>query len=256
VTAVARTRRCPICRVDLQPLTYGGVTLDVCLQCCGIWFDAEELERLLELPGPVFHTSRLQYTGSEPTRRLCPACGATIRAQEIHPGGSVCDRCPDCGGLWLDFNAIRLLREEVVGPDDDHKLLEQLKDQVRRALLAAQATWEDRRDEQTRQAMEALTRAGGFPGPESSVPTVWQLLEEWAREHESAGKSQTSAATESTVGAAAKGAAWWAAETFAPFPLGVLLGLARTILEVSGLGSDDAPACAEHGHRSPDRGEH
>jgi Zn-finger nucleic acid-binding protein len=196
----------------------------VCLQCCGLWFDAEELERLLELPGPIFHTSRLQYTGSEPTRRPCPACGVAMRGQEIRPGGSVFDRCPGCRGLWLDFHAIGLLRDELVGPDEnDDEVIERLQAQVRQALHAAHEAWQDRRKEQTRQAMEALEKAGGFPAPDS--------------------------------GAAAGSVVWQVAEEFAPFPISLLLnllGLARGLLEMVGSESEDPPSRHGRDHNPPD----
>lgn len=112
---------CPVCRAVLRPVVCSGVTVDVCLRCRGLWFDASELERILELPGPVFHTSRLAHTDSEPTNRRCPRRHGSMRSQEIVPGGFAYDRCPACGGLWLDFDRIRLLLQDLGGPSADHR---------------------------------------------------------------------------------------------------------------------------------------
>lgn len=40
-------RGCPRCEHDLQKLELNGITVDVCLECIGVWLDAGELESLI-----------------------------------------------------------------------------------------------------------------------------------------------------------------------------------------------------------------
>jgi uncharacterized protein len=40
--------KCPKCGMDLMEIQYEGITLDRCVTCGGTWFDAGEMEHLLE----------------------------------------------------------------------------------------------------------------------------------------------------------------------------------------------------------------
>lgn len=40
--------KCPKCGMDLMEIQYKGVTLDRCVSCGGTWFDAGEMEHLVE----------------------------------------------------------------------------------------------------------------------------------------------------------------------------------------------------------------
>ncbi len=40
---------CPVDNAPMQEVTRHGVTFDVCPQCCGVWLDRGELEKLLSL---------------------------------------------------------------------------------------------------------------------------------------------------------------------------------------------------------------
>ncbi len=47
-TIDTQTRRCPRCRIAMGQRLFGGVTLDVCDQCHGIWFDHGEVRLVVE----------------------------------------------------------------------------------------------------------------------------------------------------------------------------------------------------------------
>jgi acetyl-CoA carboxylase beta subunit len=40
----------------------------------------------------------------------CPKCGADLHTEDFH--GVQVDRCPDCHGIWLDHEEIRLLMKD------------------------------------------------------------------------------------------------------------------------------------------------
>lgn len=44
-----RTRRCPRCRQGMEQPLVGGITLDVCRDCRGIWFDNGELRKVTQI---------------------------------------------------------------------------------------------------------------------------------------------------------------------------------------------------------------
>jgi hypothetical protein len=48
--AEAATVHCPKCDGTLVPLTYEGVRLDRCVNCNGVWLEAEDLNRLMKQP--------------------------------------------------------------------------------------------------------------------------------------------------------------------------------------------------------------
>jgi transposase-like protein len=41
--------KCPRCGADLQVEHYSGIEVERCPECSGLWFDAGEAERLVEL---------------------------------------------------------------------------------------------------------------------------------------------------------------------------------------------------------------
>ena len=48
--AEAATVHCPKCDGTLVPLTYEDVRLDRCVNCNGVWLEAEDLNRLMKQP--------------------------------------------------------------------------------------------------------------------------------------------------------------------------------------------------------------
>jgi uncharacterized protein len=38
---------CPVCQAAMRELTKGGVVIDTCTQCRGVWLDRGELEKLI-----------------------------------------------------------------------------------------------------------------------------------------------------------------------------------------------------------------
>ncbi len=38
---------CPVCQSDLRPVDRGGIEIDVCAQCRGVWLDRGELDKLI-----------------------------------------------------------------------------------------------------------------------------------------------------------------------------------------------------------------
>ena len=96
---------CPSCSNEMSEETRGGVRLDLCGVCFGVWFDGGELEdfqtgggssRLGEVPGP---NARYEPTGGS-AHVKCPRCERDIlRTGKISKHQVM--RCTSCRGLFL-----------------------------------------------------------------------------------------------------------------------------------------------------------
>lgn len=78
----------------------GGMTLDTCPVCFGVWLDAGEIDALGDAEiDPAF----LKTLVGQSANRMCPR-GHGFMHEHVLPGllRSPVDRCPRCKGLWLD----------------------------------------------------------------------------------------------------------------------------------------------------------
>ena len=111
---------CPTCNEDMIVLEYSDIELDYCTSCRGVWFDAGELDLLLESAGfdspqpfldDVFKSP--EASSSEKKRR-CPIHGRKMKKVAIGKADElIVDICQEEDGLWFDggevIHLIRLL---------------------------------------------------------------------------------------------------------------------------------------------------
>ena len=95
---------CPACRNEMIVLEYNKIELDICAQCDGVWFDAEELGLLLEtLDLNVDELGRAPAKKTTEAVRKCPCCRKKMGKFIVGPGdGVMIDRCVKGHGLWFD----------------------------------------------------------------------------------------------------------------------------------------------------------
>ena len=83
------------------------VEIDACPVCYGAWFDRGELDRLAAQPIEI--EAALDPKPGD-SRRRCPRGHGSLRLRHLpHRVDTPIDRCPACGGLWLDGNERRRL---------------------------------------------------------------------------------------------------------------------------------------------------
>lgn len=93
----------------MRPVHVLGVTIDVCQDTGGIWFDEGELQQIkranvlafvdLEKISVPEHTAAPQAA----TARLCPNDQTPLRTYRYLFNSNVfLDECPTCGGIWID----------------------------------------------------------------------------------------------------------------------------------------------------------
>jgi Zn-finger nucleic acid-binding protein len=101
--------RCPVDKKDMIVVEHQKIELDYCLQCSGVWFDASELELLVE----TLKGQGAQITNTDPLKtsqaavkedaRKCPHCGHKM--DKVWMGNApkvLIDNCPRGHGLWFD----------------------------------------------------------------------------------------------------------------------------------------------------------
>ena len=110
---------CPKCSSEtlVETSVLGNIPLDACPGCSGIWFNKGELEALLK-QSQGDSSADLNLINPKAEGLLCPGC-----KNQMSRGGLVnpllfVDRCPSCGGVWLDSQELRVVRKLLGLPED------------------------------------------------------------------------------------------------------------------------------------------
>jgi Zn-finger nucleic acid-binding protein len=127
---------CPRCDTALFILEFKGIEVDFCHQCRGLWFDAGELELLLERTGATGQERLRDFDRFEarPLARrkmLCPRCDNTLCEFDVKGEGDAMvslDRCPQGHGLWFDQRELRQLLAMAPPGSGAEKTIEFLND--------------------------------------------------------------------------------------------------------------------------------
>jgi Zn-finger nucleic acid-binding protein len=104
---------CPTCRKVMIVVEQDQVELDHCPQCSGVWFDAGELELMLERMGldsgalSLAKIMGLPEAETKEKKRRCPVCGQKMKKRHIGQPAVLIDVCPRGDGLWFDGGEVR-----------------------------------------------------------------------------------------------------------------------------------------------------
>lgn len=135
-------QHCPKCANKLLHVETGGETVEVCVGCRGLWFDAGELTVMLGV------YQRLDTVRAGRAGVFCIRCGGNVELKELpFPGTDVdVDVCPDCRGIWLDDGELQLLQahvDAVILPEDPNDAID-LASRARALLSDAERAGEQR----------------------------------------------------------------------------------------------------------------
>jgi uncharacterized protein len=107
---------CPVCSKDALIVEYKGIELDYCPACSGVWFDAGELELLLEAAGLENDTSFLagilksREADTAENKRRCPICRRKMNKVYIDEDKKIItDICSGGHGIWFDGGEVASL---------------------------------------------------------------------------------------------------------------------------------------------------
>lgn len=121
--------KCPVCKSLMIVVEHEHIELDYCVECAGVWFDAGELELLLEtmqLAGSILSVDSILTSPeakSSEKKRKCPICGKKMKKATIgHDPEVLIDACVRGDGLWFDSGEvgqiITQLSDKTAGESD------------------------------------------------------------------------------------------------------------------------------------------
>jgi membrane associated rhomboid family serine protease/Zn finger protein HypA/HybF involved in hydrogenase expression len=127
---------CPHCHDHhLEPVHHENVELDACVHCGGLWFDRNELDKVVRTHDPDYpHEGPIveklgQKLGK--TENQCPRCQEALTTYQIKSGNELkIDVCQSCHGVWLE-------KEEL----DYAKLFYDISEAQKR--IQQETTWKD-----------------------------------------------------------------------------------------------------------------
>lgn len=100
--------KCLSCEGDLVAAQSGGISVDQCARCGGIWLEQGELDRVVDAEREDIRWMELdlwQDTGEvrgKQSSRSCPHGHGPLATLSYGDSGIEVDVCPTCGGVWLD----------------------------------------------------------------------------------------------------------------------------------------------------------
>jgi len=107
-------RNCPRCTAGLETVSVGGVTVDGCGGCVGVWFDHRELTAMARTQAARLADLEERFPAGAPAAGAaapqCPACRSALRAFEFpHAPGIPLHGCPSCRGIWVDDGELQAI---------------------------------------------------------------------------------------------------------------------------------------------------
>ena len=128
-------RNCPDCKEPMTTEKYRNVELDLCGECAGIWFDAEELRRLLAadpLAIAALEEKVLPHVTQKHVRQgilLCPSCEGLLHVYHYEYNSPIeMESCADCGGFWVQEGELLKIQQwrdahHHATTEEEHKLI-------------------------------------------------------------------------------------------------------------------------------------
>ena len=108
---------CPKCQ-SVELVTFEDVTVDRCLSCQGVWFDANEQKLLKDKKG----SDAIDIGDPEVGKKMdkitnypCPRCkGQMIRMVDVGQHHIDYEACTGCFGIFLDAGEFKNLKDSTV----------------------------------------------------------------------------------------------------------------------------------------------
>ena len=109
---------CPKCISPMVKVTFGGVEVDRCADCRGIFFDKFEKEQLQKMRGADaidIGDAKLGKEFNKVDRIKCPRCTSLmIRMVDLNQPHIWFEHCTVCGGSFFDAGEFKDLKHHTV----------------------------------------------------------------------------------------------------------------------------------------------
>jgi Zn-dependent protease with chaperone function/Zn-finger nucleic acid-binding protein len=96
--------KCPNCNEPslVETMARGGVLVDVCKTCKGVWLDRGEVFLLSQRPKELERLLAGDTSEITLSERECPRCTLNLQKVPFLRADLTVDRCPQCEGYWFD----------------------------------------------------------------------------------------------------------------------------------------------------------
>ena len=98
--------------------SFKGVNLEICPVCSGVWFDDDELRRILELdPEGLLDLQNAELPTSSHhvgpvSQRQCPKDGAPLyEFHYLYDSPIILEKCPQCEGVWVEEGQLAAMQQ-------------------------------------------------------------------------------------------------------------------------------------------------
>lgn len=107
---------CPKCNAAMETLAVGGIEVERCTGCKGLWFDAREHEKLKDVKGaadidvgPRAPAPAEPFDPAAPAPKvMCPVCHTPMILMSVHgKKGLRYESCKVCYGAFFDAGEFR-----------------------------------------------------------------------------------------------------------------------------------------------------
>jgi len=110
--------QCPKCSSSMEKVTYGGIEVDRCADCGGMWFDVGEREKLKAQKG----SERIDTGDPDRGEKLnklgrinCPVCHTQmIRMVDLKQPHIWYESCTVCHGAFFDASEFKDYKEKTM----------------------------------------------------------------------------------------------------------------------------------------------
>jgi Zn-finger nucleic acid-binding protein len=179
---------CPACSTLMPPRQVGGVGVNECLSCHGLWAPGESFDLLVSRAIDVrqqaglaaLHALKPRVTGSNPARqgvqyRNCPECdGYMARRNYRKKSGVIIDTCSE-HGVWLDADELEQIAGFILsGAGGERIQADSAEERKKKATAAASFARLERE-----RASRLFHQTSGFSsssGGESAFDSIASLL--------------------------------------------------------------------------------
>jgi Zn-dependent protease with chaperone function/Zn-finger nucleic acid-binding protein len=96
--------KCPSCNQPslVETMTRGGVLVEICKTCKGVWLDRGEVFFFSRKPRELERLLASELHAEKPSDRECPRCGTNLAESPFLRPELLVDRCSQCEGYWFD----------------------------------------------------------------------------------------------------------------------------------------------------------
>lgn len=117
-----KTIRCPACGNKMKKIFVpsAGVNVDICVDGCGgIYFDRKEIQHFQKGNDKSYNELKKELAQkfftpvNQNETRVCPVCATKMVKTKIQGLNIETDTCYSCGGVFLDYGELELIREAM-----------------------------------------------------------------------------------------------------------------------------------------------